>query len=434
MDVLLIGSGAREHAIAWKLRQSLGLGELYAAPGNAGIAQLAETVDIAIPKPGAPQDRVDIYCDAVVAAARERRVELVVVGPEDPLSFGLVDRLNAAGTRAFGPSQAAARLEWSKGFAKDLMARHEIPMGVSAKFEDFGEARAYVEARPGNVVVKADGLAAGKGSIVTASHEEAVEALRELMLETSLGGAGVRVVIEDMLEGRETSAHAFSDGRHVVHMPFACDHKAVGDGDSGPNTGGMGCYSPAPWLDERIAQQVRTDVTDRTIAALADEGTPFRGVLYPGLFITSDGPRVIEYNTRFGDPETEVLLPRLESDLLDILVACADGTLGRADVRWREDAAVSVVLASAGYPGPYETGRPITGLDDVDPDVIVFHAATRRDGDRILTNGGRVLAVTAAAPTIDGARAKVYRNIERLHFDGMHYRTDIGASALAVAR
>jgi phosphoribosylamine--glycine ligase len=433
MDVLLIGSGAREHAIAWKLRQSPGLGELYAAPGNAGIAQLAEAVDIPIPKPGAPQDRIDVYCEAVVAAARDRRVELVIVGPEDPLSFGLVDRLNAAGIRAFGPSQAAARLEWSKGFAKDIMARHGIPMGASAKFEDFDEARVYIEARPGNVVVKADGLAAGKGSIVTTSHEEAIDALRELMLEASLGVAGVRVVIEDMLVGRETSAHAFSDGRHVVHMPFACDHKAVGDDDTGPNTGGMGCYSPAPWLDERIAQEVRTDVTARTVAALAAEGTPFRGVLYPGLFITPDGPRVIEYNCRFGDPETEVLLPRLESDLLEILVACADGTLGRVELRWREDAAVSVVLASAGYPGPYETGRPISGLDDVDPDVIVFHAATRRDVDRIVTNGGRVLAVTAAAPTIDEARAKVYRNIERIHFDGMHYRTDIGASAVAVA-
>ena len=429
MDVLLIGSGAREHAIAWKLRQSPRLGALYAAPGNPGIAQLAETVPLAVPKADAPQEQIDAYCGAVVAAARVRRVELVVVGPEDPLSFGLADRLHIAGIRAFGPSQAAARIESSKAFAKEIMRRHGVPMGAAARFDSFEAACGYVASRAGDVVVKADGLAAGKGAVVTSSHEEAIDALRGLMLEGALGAAGRTVVIEDRLRGRETSAHAFSDGRHVAHMPFACDHKAAYDGGRGPNTGGMGAYSPASWLPDDAAESVRREVTERTVAALAAEGAPFRGVLFPGLMLTAEGPRVLEFNCRFGDPEAEVLLPRLESDLLDIMVACADGTLDHVDVRWSDDAAVTVMLASGGYPGPYETGRPIDGLGDVDADALVFHAGTKLDASgRVVTNGGRVLAVTATAPTIAQAREKAYRNVERIRFEGMHYRRDIGAS------
>ena len=432
MDVLLIGSGAREHAIAWKLRQSPRLGALYAAPGNAGIAQLAETVPLAVPKADAPQERIDAYCDAVVAAARERSAELVVVGPEDPLSFGLVDRLQIAGIPAFGPAQAAARIESSKAFAKEVMRRHGVPMGAAARFDDFEAACAYVASRAGDVVVKADGLAAGKGAIVTSSHEEAVDALRDLMLEGALGAAGRTVVIEDRLAGREVSAHAFSDGRSVVHMPFACDHKAAYDGGRGPNTGGMGAYSPAPWLRDDVAEAVRREVTERTIAALAAEGAPYRGVLFPGLMITDEGPRVLEFNARFGDPETEVLLPLLDSDLLEIMVACADGTLDRVDVRWSDDAAVTVMLASGGYPGPYESGKVIDGLDDVDADGLVFHAGTNLDASgRTITSGGRVLAVTATAPTIAQAREKAYRNVDRIRFDGMHYRRDIGAGDVA---
>ncbi|MDE3094550.1 MAG: phosphoribosylamine--glycine ligase [Chloroflexota bacterium] len=429
MDVLLIGSGAREHAIAWKLRQSPRLGALYAAPGNAGIAQLAETLPLVVPKADAPQEQIDAYCGAVVAAARERRVELVAIGPEDPLSFGLADRLQIAGIRAFGPSQAAARIESSKAFAKEVMRRHGVPMGAAARFDDFEAARAYVESRAGDVVVKADGLAAGKGAIVTDSHEEAIDALRGLLVEGALGAAGRTVVIEDRLAGREVSAHAFSDGQHIVHMPFACDHKAVYDGDIGPNTGGMGAYSPASWLRDDVAATVRREVTERTVAALAAEGAPYRGVLFPGLMITAGGPRVLEFNCRFGDPETEVLLPRLESDLLEIMVACADGTLDGVDVRWTDEAAVTVMLASGGYPGAYETGKPIDGLGDVDGDALVFHAGTKVDAaGRIVTNGGRVLAVTATAPTVPQAREKAYRNVARIRFDGMHYRRDIGAS------
>jgi phosphoribosylamine--glycine ligase len=427
MNVLIVGSGAREHAIAWKLRQSPQLSELFVAPGNAGIAQIADTVALAIPKPFAPADEVAAFFEATVRIVRERRVEFVVVAPDDPLGLGLVDALDAAGIAAFGPTKAAARIESSKAFAKEIIERHGIPCGASVRFDDFEEARRYVESHDGDVVVKADGLAAGKGSIVTSSHAEAIDALRSLMVEGSLGAAGRTVVIEDKLKGRETSAHAFTDGKTVAHMPFSCDHKAVFDGGVGPNTGGMGAYSPPSWLDETTAETIRRHVTEAVVRALAAEGALFRGVIFPGLFVTAAGPRVIEFNARFGDPEAEALLPRLESDLLEIMLACANGTLDRVDVRWSDSASVTVMLASGGYPGAYETGKPIAGLDELDDDIVVFHAGTRIEGGRFVTNGGRVLAVTATAPTFAEARARVYRNIERIRFDGMHYRTDIGA-------
>ena len=434
MNVLLIGSGGREHAIAWKLRQSPRLGDLTVAPGNAGSAQIADCLPLAMPKPYAPANEVAAFGEAVLAMARERRAGLVVVAPDDPLALGLVDMIEAAGIAAFGPSKAAARIEASKAFAKDLMRRHGIPMGESARFDDFAAARAYVESRPRDVVVKADGLAAGKGTIVPDSRDEAIEALRALMVEGALGAAGRSVVIEDRLAGPETSAHAFTDGKTVVHMPFSCDHKPVFDGNRGPNTGGMGVYSPPAWLPDATAARIRRDVTEAAVRALAAEGAPFKGVIYPGLMITAEGPRVIEFNARFGDPETECLLPRLESDLLEIMLAVASGTLDRVDVRWSKHASVTVMLASGGYPGPYETGKPIDGLDDVESDVVVFHAGTKRDASgRIVTNGGRVLAVTATAPTMAAAREKVYRNIGRIRFDGVHYRRDIGAGEVAAA-
>jgi phosphoribosylamine--glycine ligase len=433
MDVLLIGSGAREHAIAWKLRQSPRLGALCVAPGNAGIAQIADTLPLSIPKPYASADEVTAFGDTVVAIARERHIDLVIVAPDDPLALGLVDRVEAAGIAAFGPSKAAARIEASKSFAKDLMRRHGIPMGEVARFDDFDAARAYVASRPCDVVVKADGLFVGKGTVVPSSREEAISVLRAMLVDGEMGAAGRSVVIEDKLTGRETSAHAFSDGKTVVHMPFSCDHKPVFDGDCGPNTGGMGVYSPPSWLPDATAAQIRRDITEAAVRAMAAEGTPFKGILYPGIFVTPDGPRVIEFNARFGDPETEALLPRLESDLLDIMLAVTQGTLDRIDIRWSDAAAVTVMLASGGYPGAYETGKPIDGLDAVDPGVIVFHAGTkRRDDGRLVTNGGRVLAVTATAASIAEAREKVYRNIERIRFDGMHYRRDIGASEVTV--
>lgn len=433
MNVLLIGSGAREHAIAWKLRQSPRLRALCVAPGNAGIAQVADTAALSIPKPDADADRARAFLDDVVRLARDRRADLVVIGPEDPLALGLTDGLEAEGIAVFGPSKSAAEIESSKAFAKELMQRNQIPAGASARFEDFDAARRYIESRQCDVVVKADGLAAGKGAIVTSSHEEAVEALRALLLGRSLGAAGSSVVIEDRLSGRETSAHALSDGENVVHMPFACDHKPVFDGDHGPNTGGMGAYSPPSWLSEDIAEQIRRDVTEAALRGLASEGRPYRGVLFPGMMITAEGPRTLEFNARFGDPETEVLLPRLESDLLEIMLAVAEGRLHEVAVRWSERACVSVMLASGGYPGPYETGKPIDGLGDVDREVMVFHAGTKRDeSGRTVTNGGRVLAVTATAPSMAEAREKAYANVRRIRFEGMHYRTDIGASEVVV--
>jgi phosphoribosylamine---glycine ligase len=434
MNVLLIGSGAREHAIAWKLRQSPRLGELHAAPGNAGIVEQAEIAPLSIPKPGAAQAEIDAFLDATAALARDRRADLVVIGPDDPHAFGLADRMERDDIAVFGATAAAARVESSKAFAKDLMRRHGIPMGAAERFDDFEAACRYVESRAGDVVVKADGLAAGKGAIVTDSHAEAVAALRRLMVDGELGASGRTVVIEDRLSGRETSAHAFSDGKHVAHMPFACDHKPAYDDDRGPNTGGMGTYSPAAWLPEATAEQIRRDITERAIAALAAEGAPFRGVLFPNVMVTDDGPRVLEFNCRFGDPEAESLLPRLETDLLDVMLAVANGTLDRIDIRWREDAAVTVMLASGGYPGPYDTGKPIGGLDALDEGVMAFHAGTRRDeAGRVVTAGGRVLGITATAPTLAEARAIVYRNAERIRFEGMHYRRDIGARALPAA-
>ena len=436
-NVLLIGGGGREHAIAWKLREAAELGELVVAPGNAGIAEIADCVGLAVPGAHAPADEVAAYGAAVVALARERGADLVVVAPDDPLAFGLVDIVQAAGIRAFGPTKAAARIESSKAFAKDLMRRHGIPMGESARFDDFEAARAYVEARPCDVVVKADGLFVGKGTVVPASRAEAIDVLRSMLVEGEMGQAGRTVVIEDKLIGREVSAMAFSDGKHVAHMPFSCDHKPVFDGNRGPNTGGMGVYSPPGWLAESTAEQIRRDVTEAAVRAMAADGTPFAGVLYPGLFVTDDapraGPRVIEFNARFGDPECECLLPILESDLLEIMLACCDGTLERADVRWSAQASVTVMLASGGYPGPYEKGKVIQGLGAVDADVVVFHAGTKLDdAGRFVTNGGRVLGVTATGATMETARSKAYANVERIHFDGMHHRRDIGAASATV--
>lgn len=428
MNVLLIGSGAREHAIAWKLRQSPRLASLRVAPGNPGIAGIAECLPLAIPKPAAAEADIAAFFDEVDAIARRTRADLVVIGPDDPLVFGLTDFLEARGFAVFGPTKGAAQIEGSKAFAKDLMRRHGIPMGPAQQFTDYDAACRYVESRPGAVVVKADGMALGKGAFVTHSRDEAIDALRELIVNGALGAAGRTVVIEDMLQGRETSAMAFSDGETVAHMPFACDHKAVFDGGAGPNTGGMGAYSPPSWLTAEQADAIRREITEAAVHAMRADGHPYRGVLFPGIMVTADGPRVLEFNCRFGDPEAEALLPRLATDLLEVMRAVQRGTLRDVDVRWHDDATVTVMLASGGYPGRYETGLPISGLGDIDPDVLVFHAGTRRDdGGRLLTNGGRVLAVTARAPSVREARDRVYDNIARIHFDGMHYRTDIGA-------
>ena len=418
MNVLLVGSGAREHTIASKLRRSPRLTDLFVAPGNAGTAQIASNLDVKATD-----------TDAIVAAAREHRADLVVVGPEDPLSRGLVDRLTAEGILAFGPTQAAARIESSKAFSQDLMQRHGIPTAAAATFDNRIDAHNYVEAHPGPIVVKADGLAAGKGVIVCDNSEEALAAIDSMMSdEATFGAAGRTVVLQERLTGREVSAMAFTDGTAVSPMPFSCDYKPIFDGNEGPNTGGMGAYSPPMWLDEALEPVIHEHITEAAVAAMSADGTPYSGVLYPGLMITADGPRVIEFNCRFGDPETQVLLPRLESDLLEIFLAVANKKLDQCELRWSTDAAVGVVMASGGYPDDYRTGYDIAGLNTLEADVHVFHAGTAvRDDGTVVTNGGRVLTVVATAPNLIEARAKAYRNVQRIHFTNLYYRRDIAA-------
>ncbi len=419
-NVLLLGSGGREHAIAWKLAQSPDLGTLTSAPRNPGMAEYGDTIGT-----------LDIdHARAVVAAAHELRADLVVVGPEAPLAAGVADALRDEGVPVFGPSRVAAEIEWSKSFAKELMAEAGIATGRAAMFEDFDMAIAYAHSRRGACVVKADGLAAGKGVVVCDTTEEAVAAIEAAMLGRAFGDAGARVLIEERLSGPETSAHAFTDGTAVAHMPFSCDHKPVFDGDEGPNTGGMGVYSPPGWLTNDDASWIEREVTERAVAALAASRREYRGVLYPGMMVTADGPKVIEFNCRLGDPETQALLPRLTSDLLAICEGVAHGRLAGVPVTWDNDATVGVVMASGGYPGSYETGKPITGVEDVDDDVQVFLAGAARGADgTLVTSGGRVLCVVAKAPTLGEARERAYDNVERIHFDGAHYRTDIAGPA-----
>jgi phosphoribosylamine--glycine ligase len=420
MNVLVVGSGAREHTITWKLRQSPKLTDLFVAPGNAGTAGIATNLDV---------KASDL--DGILTTAKEHRIDLVIVGPEIPLALGLVDRLQSEGIAAFGPTKAAAQIEASKAFSDDLMKRYGIPMPEAASFDNRREARNYVESHPGPIVVKASGLAAGKGAIVCDTSDAALEALDAMMAEDgSFGEAGTTVVIQERLEGREVSAMAFTDGVSVAPMPFSCDYKPIFDGNEGPNTGGMGVYSPPMWLDEALEPFIHERITEAAIAAMSKEGTPYTGVLYPGLFVTYDGPRVIEFNCRLGDPEAQVLIPRLESDLLEICVAVVNGKLADCDIRWSTDAAVGVVIASGGYPDEYKTGYPIAGLDSLEDDVLVFHAGTKLGDDgQPVTNGGRVLTVVATAPSLTEARAKVYRNVQRIHFTNSYYRRDIAAPA-----
>ena len=422
MNVLVVGGGAREHALAWKLRESARLTDLFVAPGNAGTAALARNLDVR------PMD-----FEGIARAAAEHRVELVVVGPEDPLAGGLVDFLGERGIAAYGPTRAAARLEASKSFAKDVMRSAGIPTAAARTFDDVDGALAYAEERTGRAglppVVKADGLAAGKGVTVAADLAEARDAIAAAMAGEAFGEAGRRVVLEERMTGREVSAHAFADGETAVPMVYACDYKRIGDGDRGPNTGGMGVYSPPGFVDDALAEQIHRTIVAPTIRAMAARGAPYRGTLYPGLMITDAGPRVVEYNCRFGDPEAQALMPRLESDLLAIMLAVVNGRLADVDIRWREDAVVGVVIASGGYPGDYRTGLPIDGLPSLDADVQVFHAGTRLDGGRVVTAGGRVLTVVASGATLAEARARVYDNVRRIRFEGAQYRTDIALAA-----
>jgi phosphoribosylamine--glycine ligase len=420
VNVLLVGSGARENTIAWKLRQSPKLTDLFVAPGNAGTAALGANL---------PVKASDI--EGLTQAARDNRCELVVVGPEDPLARGLVDRLAVEGIAAFGPSQSAARIESSKSFAKDLMERHGIPTARSAVFDNRTDARNHIDSLSEPPVVKADGLAAGKGAIVCDSKEEALQAIDQMMGEKAVFGvAGRTVVVEERLSGREVSAHAFTDGRTTIPMPFSCDYKRALDADEGLNTGGMGAYSPPSWLNADTARSIDQDVTSATVAAMMAQEVPYRGVLYPGIMMTPEGPKVLEFNCRLGDPEAQVLLPRLESDLLEVCLAVANTRLREVKVEWSQQACVAVVMASGGYPEEYETGFPVSGLAQLEPDVMVFHASTAlTDDGSVVTGGGRVLTVAALGDTMTEARAKAYRNVRHIHFSRCHYRKDIAAPA-----
>ncbi|MSQ35541.1 MAG: phosphoribosylamine--glycine ligase [Dehalococcoidia bacterium] len=419
--VLLLGGGGREHAIAWKLAQSPQLGVLWTAPGNAGTAQYGPNVPLAITDPA-----------AVVARAEQLRADLVIVGPDDPLATGVTDALSAAGIPVFGPSRAADEIEASKAYAKQLMRDAGIRTARAEAFTERVAAAEFARSLGGPCVIKADGLAAGKGVVVCDDFAQAAAAIDRMLVAREFGAAGARVLVEERLYGPETSAHAFTDGVTVAHMPFSCDHKPVFDGDRGPNTGGMGVYSPPDWLDAATARGIERDVTERTVAALRAAGRPYRGVLYPGMMLTADGPRVIEFNARFGDPETEALLPRLRSDLLAICEAVAAGQLADVPVEWDESATVGVVMAAGGYPGEYASGAPITGLDAVDADVQVFLAGAQRGADgTVRTAGGRVLCVVARGASVEEARARAYDNVRRIHFEGAHYRTDIAARAAA---
>jgi phosphoribosylamine--glycine ligase len=416
LKVLVVGSGAREHALVWKLAHSPRVSEIYAAPGNAGTAQTGTNLNIPV---------TDF--EALGKAALDRRVDLVVVGPDDPLGAGIVDHFQKVGVPAFGPTQRAAQLEASKVFAKELMQKYGIPCARSSSFSDFAAARDYVMQKAAPVWVKTDGLAAGKGAVFADTVPRAVEVLASMMKDRVFGAAGSQVVIEDVLVGREMSAFIITDGRAIAPVVPACDYKRVFDGDLGPNTGGMGSYSPPAFVTPALAQKVMAVVMEPVVRAMAQEGRSYQGVIYGGLMINQGEPSVIEFNSRFGDPECQVILPRLKTDLLDLVLGTVNGNLGSVSPVWSDEACVGVALASGGYPGKYDTGFPIAGLGDVDKDVMVFHAGTRAGAARgeVLTSGGRVLTVVARGRTLKEARDRVYDNARRIHFEGCHYRKDI---------
>ena len=420
MKILLIGSGGREHALAWKIAASPLVEELICAGGNAGIAQECEVVALD------PADHA-----GVIALCRARGIDFVVVGPEGPLCAGLVDDLAAVGIKAFGPSRAAARLEGSKGFTKDLCREFAIPTAAYARFTAAAPAKAYVRERGAPIVVKADGLAAGKGVVMAATVAEA-EAAIEALFGGSLGEAGAEVVIEELLEGEEVSFFALCDGETAIPLASAQDHKRAFDGDRGPNTGGMGAYSPAPALTPELARRSMDEIVLPTVAAMKARQTPFRGVLFAGLMLTAEGPKLIEHNVRFGDPECQVLMLRLMSDLVPAMLACCDGMLKNFDLRWYADAALTVVMAAKGYPGDYARGSPIEGLEAAAAveGVQIFHAGTKAAGGRILANGGRVLNVAALGKTVAEARARAYQAVDRIRWAEGFCRRDIGHRAL----
>jgi len=420
MKILVIGGGGREHALVWKLKQSSWVDRIFCAPGNAGTAEIAE--NIAVSATDLPQ---------LLRFAKQNDVELTVVGPDDPLAMGIVDLFTADKLRIFGPIKSAARLESSKIFAKELMRAKKVPTAQARMFSESKEALGYCDELKFPVVIKADGLALGKGVIIAPDVATAKSTIEAMMNEARFGDAGRRIVIEEFLRGTECSIHALVDGKDYRLLESARDHKRAFDGDKGPNTGGMGAFSPANNWDAQLQLQFEKEIMRPLLRGLAKERIAYRGLLYPGLMITSDGPRVLEFNCRFGDPETQVLLPRMKPDLLPLLEATIDGKIDNYSIEWDKRAAVTVVLASAGYPGKYETGKAISGLNEVAKleDVQVFHAGTKIVADQVVTAGGRVLAVTALGSTTAASRDRAYEAVSRIHFDGCHYRRDIALGA-----
>jgi phosphoribosylamine--glycine ligase len=416
MRVMVVGGGGREHALVWKIAQSPRVEEIFCTPGNAGIKKIARCVDISAE---------DIK--ALADFAEKKSIDLTVVGPEAPLVEGIVDEFEARGLKAFGPNKAASQIEGSKVFAKNLMEKYNIPTAAFRVFDNSIDAINYIDKMDAPLVVKAEGLAAGKGVVVAKDKDTAVSAVKSIMEQRIFGKAGARVVIEEYLEGPEVTVLSFCDGKIAVPMVSSRDHKRVFDNDEGPNTGGMGAISPAPAYSMELAEVVEKEIIQKTVEAMAAEGIPFKGVLYTGLMLTKNGPRVLEYNCRFGDPETQVVLPRLKTDLIDIMEACMDGNLEKMRIEWKDEKAICVVLASGGYPGPYEKGKVIEGLSEAEAEgALVFHAGTAEKKGKIVTAGGRVLGVTALGETEDKARQEAYDAISKISFEDMHYRKDIG--------
>ncbi len=424
MKVLIVGSGGREHALAWKAAQSAEVEQVLVAPGNAGTALETGVHNV----PVSANDH-----EGLLALARERGVALTIVGPEDPLAAGIVDRFRAAGLRCFGPVAAAARLEGSKAFAKDFMARHQIPTAAYGSFTEVSDAIKFIHELGAPIVVKADGLAAGKGVVVAQTVAEAESAVQDMLAGNAFGEAGHRVVVEEFLEGEEASFIVMADGQFALPLATSQDHEAAGEGDTGPNTGGMGAYSPAPVIDNALHDRVMREVIEPTLRGLAAEGNPFTGFLYAGLMIDAEGtPRVLEFNVRFGDPETQPVLMRLQSDLVSLCLAALDGTLNAARPVWDSRACLGVVLAAGGYPGDYERGHEIHGLEPpASADVKVFHAGTQLEGEKVVTSGGRVLCVCALGDSVQAAQQLAYSHCERIHWDQMYCRRDIGYRAVA---
>lgn len=421
MRVLVIGGGGREHALVWKIKQSPKVQEIFCAPGNAGTSEMAENVSIAAD---------DI--DGLLEFAIEKDIGLTVVGPEQPLVKGIVDRFEEKGLRIFGPNARAAELEGSKSFSKDIMKKYGLPTAEYQTFTSAGAAEKYIQDKNCPLVVKADGLAAGKGVLLCQTAEEALAAVDSIMQKKSFGEAGDQIVVEEFLQGQEISVLAFSDGQTVLLMDSAQDHKAAFDGDKGPNTGGMGAYSPAQVFTETMRQKVRDKIMLPMVRAMQQEGRPYRGILYAGLMLTSTGPQILEFNARFGDPETQPLLVRMESDIVPLFEACIDGTLDQCKLTWKNESSVCVVMAAKGYPNSYEKGKPISGLKEANalPGVVVFHAGTKEQNEKVLTNGGRVLGVTATGEDTPTAIARAYQAVNKIKWKGIHYRKDIGHRAL----